>query len=115
MSMLDGGMSETKPTNHQEISWFIRRLKHYMIEDDEPLIEEFKELLEDPNIEKITDKKIREYNERVQETIKICNVLDRFPMKKIEGYLRKKKLDNLNRLDEPQSEMSEACNSGSGM
>lgn len=98
MSELDGGMSETKPTNHQEISWFIRRLNHYMIEDDEPLIEEFKELLEDPNIEKITDKEIREYNERVQETIKICNVLDRFPMKKIEGYLRKKKIDNLNRL-----------------
>jgi len=99
--------SPSPPSNKDEISWMIRRLKNYIIEDDEPLIGELKELLEDPNIEDITSKQIQEYSSKVQETIKICNVLDRFPMKKIEGYMRKKKLDNLNKRlnDDPQMNM----------
>lgn len=102
-------MSESKPSNKSEIRWMISKLKNYLTPEDEPLFEELNEILEDPNIEDITDEEIREYNERVQETIKICNVLDRFPIKRIEGYLRKKKLDNLNRINEPQDECCDSA------
>ena len=107
-------MSESMPSNKSEIQWFIRRIKNYMIEDDEPLIEEFKELLEDPNVEDLTQENMQEYNEKVDEVIDICRVLDKFPMKKIEGYMRKKKLDNLNRLNEPQESMDKGVSIGPG-
>ena len=107
-------MSESMPSNKSEIQWFIRRIKNYMIEDDEPLIEEFKELLEDPNVEDLTQENMQEYNSKVDEVINICRVLDKFPMKKIEGYMRKKKLDNLNRLNEPQESMDMGVSIGPG-
>ncbi len=97
--------TESTPSNKSEINWMITRLNSYLTPEDEPLIEELNKVLEYTNIEDID---ISQYNERVNDTIEICNVLDRFPMKKIEGYLRKKKIDNLNRLNNPQDEMMDS-------
>ena len=106
MAQLNSVMSESMPSNRDEIYWFIRKLRNYMIEDDEPLIEELQELLEDPNVEDLSKEDLKEYNSKIDEVINICNVLDRFPITKIEGYMRKKKLDNLNKINNPQNEGS---------
>lgn len=118
MSQLQAGnatISESAPSNSNEIQWFIRRLKNYMIDEDEPLIKEFQDLLEDPKIEELTVEQIQDYNVKVQKTINICNVLDRFSMKKIESYIRKKKLDNLNRKDSMDSGESMSMSDGTGI
>lgn len=101
-------MSESKPSNKSEIRWMVNRLKSYLIPEDEPLFDELNEVLEDPNIEELD---ITEYNTKVDEVIQICRVLDRFPVKRIEGYLRKKKLDNLNRLNNENEAMDQCCES----
>jgi len=107
-------MRESVPRNSDEIRWWLRRLKNYMIEDDEPLIKEFNELLKDVNVNDIDKTEMKEYEMKMEEVLNICNVLDKFPMKKIESYIRKRKLDNLNRINEPQSKSIgvDECTSG---
>lgn len=100
--MTSGTMSESAPSNQSEIRWMISRLRQYLTPEDEPLIGELNEIMEDPNIE---DMDISPYDQKVNEAIEIFRVLDRFPMKRIEGYLRKKKIDNLNRINEPSESM----------
>ncbi len=119
MSMIDGSKSvsksasesasEKKRYNKYEIQWFIRRLKNYMFTKDEPLIEELNKLMKDPFIEDIDENIIKNYKDKVENTIQICNVLDRFPVKKIESYIRKKKLDILNRNNGDMDEIDPYC------
>ncbi len=100
-----GAVQESKPSNKDEIQWKIRRLENYMTPEDEPLFAKLTELLEDPFLEDIDDNVMKIYNDKVEEAIGICQVLDRFSIKKIESYMRKKKLDNLNNLNNNEVEM----------
>ena len=98
-------MSESAPRNSDDVRWWIRRIKNYMIEDDEPLIKELNELLEDPNVDDLDIDQMKEWELKVEEVIRIGNVLDKYPIKKIEAYIRKKKLDMINRENENEGPM----------
>jgi len=107
----DVNVSEEKPTNKMIIEWQINRLRRYLLPEDEKnndLLNSLIELSNDPNIENIKQNIIDEYENKVTKDINISNILDKFPINKIESYLRKKKIDVLN-----ESEMSDTMDIGS--
>ena len=76
--------------------------------DDEPLMKELETLhLSEGEID---DSTVNEYHEKVEKVLNISNVLNNFPIGKIESYLRKKKIEQLNQ-SENSGDMDSCCSS----
>lgn len=103
---LFGSIKSEKASNQSQIGFLVNRLRNYMMEDD-ALMEELETLRLS---EEIDDSTVIEYREKVENVLNISNVLDNFPISKIESYLRKKKIEQLN-----QNESGDACVSSSGI